>query len=257
MTVAPGRAPESEEALPDEGLSGHRGRAAERAVAVTRSICPYLGTLDGSWVSAEPSRDHRCLAVAPPALPAPDKQRRVCLGDGHGACATFIAARELHRAASDARPTAPWHFSRPTPVVLDHGHSPAAIVARARARSIGQIVLVGLMAVAFATVVVARFPTVEPSAAVANITASATAAPSVAPASPSPAPVQASPSPSPAPASASPSPQPAVEVYRVRSGDTLLAIAERYGTTVKAIMELNAIEDAKLIRVGQRLEIPS
>jgi LysM repeat protein len=44
--------------------------------------------------------------------------------------------------------------------------------------------------------------------------------------------------------------------YTVRPGDTLSAIAARYGTTVQAIAELNGIENPSLIRVGQVLRIP-
>lgn len=41
--------------------------------------------------------------------------------------------------------------------------------------------------------------------------------------------------------------------YEVEPGDTLSAIAERFDTTIDAIMELNDIEDAALIFVGQKL----
>lgn len=43
--------------------------------------------------------------------------------------------------------------------------------------------------------------------------------------------------------------------YTVEAGDTLFAIAERFDTTVDAIMELNDIEDAALIFVGQVLTV--
>jgi LysM repeat protein len=44
--------------------------------------------------------------------------------------------------------------------------------------------------------------------------------------------------------------------YRVRSGDTLAAIAGRFGTTVKALQALNGIDNPRLIRIGQVLQIP-
>ncbi|KAH0795470.1 LysM peptidoglycan-binding domain-containing protein [Histomonas meleagridis] len=44
--------------------------------------------------------------------------------------------------------------------------------------------------------------------------------------------------------------------YTVKSGDTLSAIAARYGTTVSAICSLNGISNANLIYVGQVLKIP-
>jgi LysM repeat protein len=42
----------------------------------------------------------------------------------------------------------------------------------------------------------------------------------------------------------------------VVSGDTLSAIAGRYGTTVAALRELNNISDPSKLRVGQVLRIP-
>jgi len=49
---------------------------------------------------------------------------------------------------------------------------------------------------------------------------------------------------------------PTVITYTVQSGDRLIKIAERFGTTVDAIAEANAIEDKNLIRAGQVLIIP-
>jgi murein DD-endopeptidase MepM/ murein hydrolase activator NlpD len=44
-------------------------------------------------------------------------------------------------------------------------------------------------------------------------------------------------------------------VYRVRSGDTLSAIARRRGTTVKEICRKNGIRPTSVLRVGQRLKV--
>jgi len=46
-------------------------------------------------------------------------------------------------------------------------------------------------------------------------------------------------------------------VYVVVPGDTLYGIAERFGTTVDAIVAANDIADARLISVGQKLVIPT
>ncbi|HLO34854.1 MAG TPA: LysM peptidoglycan-binding domain-containing protein, partial [Candidatus Deferrimicrobium sp.] len=43
--------------------------------------------------------------------------------------------------------------------------------------------------------------------------------------------------------------------YRVEKGDTLLAIASRYGTTAARIRTLNALTSATL-KIGQVLKIP-
>lgn len=57
----------------------------------------------------------------------------------------------------------------------------------------------------------------------------------------------------------SPSPTPATnpETYTVVAGDTLWDIAERFETTIAAIVELNALADADSIEIGQVLKLPS
>jgi LysM repeat protein len=45
--------------------------------------------------------------------------------------------------------------------------------------------------------------------------------------------------------------------YIVKSGDTLSAIAKKFGTTVAAIAALNDISNVNLIRTGKKLSIPS
>ncbi|MCL4863632.1 MAG: M23 family metallopeptidase [Caldilineaceae bacterium] len=50
--------------------------------------------------------------------------------------------------------------------------------------------------------------------------------------------------------------QDGVGSYTVVSGDTLSAIAQRFGVTVEALVQLNGISDPSLIRVGQVLLIP-
>lgn len=44
-------------------------------------------------------------------------------------------------------------------------------------------------------------------------------------------------------------------VYMVKKGDTLSAIAKKYGTTVDALVKLNGIKNPNLITVGQKLKI--
>ena len=65
----------------------------------------------------------------------------------------------------------------------------------------------------------------------------------------------ASPTPIPAPPTSIP-PAPAGTIYTVRWGDTLFAIATRFGVTVEAIKSANGLS-SDTIRVGQQLIIPS
>jgi LysM repeat protein len=46
------------------------------------------------------------------------------------------------------------------------------------------------------------------------------------------------------------------EVYIVQSGDSVWSIAQRFGTTVEAIVEANDLENPSALQVGQQLIIP-
>jgi LysM repeat protein len=65
------------------------------------------------------------------------------------------------------------------------------------------------------------------------------------------------PTPPPAPSSEPPvESEPGPFIYIVQTGDTLSAIARRFGVAVVAIVEANRIQDPNVIRPGQRLLIP-
>jgi LysM repeat protein len=51
-------------------------------------------------------------------------------------------------------------------------------------------------------------------------------------------------------------PKPTAASHRVTAGQTLSSIAQRYGTTVRAIQAANDLSDANLVVVGQLLTIP-
>jgi LysM repeat protein len=94
------------------------------------------------------------------------------------------------------------------------------------------------------------------SAALPVVTQRPTARPSVTPepeTSPS-APPTVAPSAGP---TATPAPAETFRTYRVASGDTLSAIAAEFGTTSRAIADLNGISVNSTLRIGQVLKIPN
>jgi lysozyme len=55
----------------------------------------------------------------------------------------------------------------------------------------------------------------------------------------------------------SPSASASLQTYTVQPGDTLSAIAVRFGVTVSALASVNGIQDPNVIQAGQVLQIPS
>ena len=242
------------------------------------AICPFLATASGAWRAAFPVSEHRCTAVVPAVRIAPAKQRRLCLAASHETCATYLAALELRAStrgspsATDARMGRHRPIPSTTPVLLERPR-PALPVPATMQRGVGQLVLVALLAVAFVAIFFARLgsapaaspgPTSSASAAIAaspttpsSPSASAVTSPSTSP-SASPTPVR-TPRPSVRP---SPHPSPSAGAtgaggtYTVKSGDTLSGIASRFGTTVKALAQLNGLVAPYVIHPGQVLQIP-
>lgn len=98
--------------------------------------------------------------------------------------------------------------------------------------------------------------TVPPTAAT---TPTATAAPTSEPtAVPTATPEPTAVPPTAIPPTAAPAPPVAQRTYTVQPGDTLLSIAEKFNTTVTAIVEANNLtpQQADALRVGQELVIP-
>jgi LysM repeat protein len=248
----------------------------------TAAVCPYLMSADGRWRASTPAREHRCTVVTPPAVLAAEKQRRLCLSPDHVGCSTYLAALaatdqtvdgDAHGSGQDpsrhVRPVA-----RTAPLLLDHGRLAIGVPAMATERGVGQSGLVALMAVAFAAIVVARLSGGGPSLIPAQVGVSASPSPSIAASAPptvAPAasdvpvasgpaptlvPTEVEPTPVPAEPSVAPPPSSAPTTYKVRSGDTLGAIAREFDTTVKVLMQLNGIDDPRLLHVGQVLQLP-
>jgi len=247
----------------------------------TAAVCPYLLSADGRWRASTPAREHRCTVVTPPAILAADKQRRLCLSPGHVGCSTYLAALAATDETFDADPHGsgmdPDRHLRPVartaPLLLDHGRLAIGVPAISTERGAGQSGLVALMAVAFAAIVVARLSGGGPNLTPAQVgvdaspspSMAASPAPTMAPSSDVPAasgpaptlvPTEVEPTPVPAEPSAAPPPSSAPKTYKVRSGDTLGAIAREFGTTAKVLMQLNGIDNARLLHVGQVLQLP-
>ena len=225
-------------------------------------ICPYLVAVDGGWRSSAVAREHRCRAVAPPAPLAAEKQRRLCLTGDYPLCATFEAARAARPVAHDRLPTLPRPLARTAPVVLDHGRLAVGMPEVRADRTTVQAVLVALLVIAFAAIVLARAasggvpagPVESPPAGIASQPAGAASA---APSRPSDsADPTAGASGAGAGASGSPDASGATQTYKVKSGDTLVGIAAKFGTTTKAIADLNGITNPASLKTGQVLRIP-
>ena len=252
---------------------GNRPAAAAPDPVIDRTlsqVCPYLVAADGQWRSSTVAREHRCGAVAPPALLAAEKQRRLCLTADHMTCTTFDAARAARPIGPDRQPTLPRPLARATPMILDHGRIAITVPAFRSERSVGQAALIILMALAFALIVFAKLSGGSSPAGVAGASASPRASAGASATTKSPRPSSgATTAPSSAPSgsaaasgdvggSASPgaTAKPATRTYRVKAGDTLIGIAAKYGTTPKAIAKLNGITNTANLHVGQVLKIP-
>jgi LysM repeat protein len=254
------------------------------------AICPYLMSADRAWRSTVPSRDLRCTAVEPASLLTQDKQRRLCLVAEHRSCATFQAATGGGDLGSVVAPRHPERVVGPSgrpivrtaPVVLDNARLVMALPALRLERGVAQAALIGLMALAFVAILLARLSvgTGTPGApgGVAGVGAGATATPATTPTAtavaaaetdtpertlvpsdvePSAAtPTEAAPSSTPGATPEPPEATPKPETYKVKRGDTLSEIAAEYGTTARKLMKLNDITDPTKLRVGQVLELP-
>lgn len=239
-------------------------------------VCPLLGLVgDRRSVIDGVDAGHRCHAERPPQALSRQEQAQLCLTPAHPRCERYLR----HVAASGGGvpgrlPIGDGLVS--TRMVLTPTPAWRGIAGRARRAPRGPLVLgAGAALVLGAAGIAVVSGVIQPGAADASPTASpdpsSSASPTVAStATPRPTPsptagpsteATAAPTlaptavPTPLPTSA-PTPPPAQTTYVVQGGDTLAAIAQRFGTTVQALQAANGIEDPNEIVVGQVLVIP-
>jgi LysM repeat protein len=240
--------------------------------------CPFLLAEAGGWRLQMPSRDHRCAAFSPAAPLAPEKQARLCLTEGHTACATYlasVAAREARLGAPPPERATRWGLARTTTVIEDPGgirwRLLSVLLDRRRWPAIPALLLVVALSALAVTGLrgvlsssgVAASPSL-PAVAVVSNPPDATEAPAVVTEPPLTLPPTGSVPPTVAPATAAPAsaaptkaPKPTFRTYKVRSGDTLSGIATKFHTTAAAIAQLNHIAVSSILSVGQVLKIPN
>ncbi len=117
------------------------------------------------------------------------------------------------------------------------------------------LAILALLLVAGCGQMITRPTPPAPPAATATPTA---ALPPTAP--PTTAPPANTPANAPAPYTPEPTPTPTLTptpiIHTIQSGETLIALAGRYGVSVQAIQETNGIIDPRALRIGQQLIIP-
>ena len=244
-----------------------------RDAAAVHEICPYLLSEDGAWRAAQPSRDHRCNAVRPPAALTTTKQRSLCLGTGHVDCATFRAAEGI---AADRRPAASgglWPASRSTLLVLEPAGGSVRVRSGAGERIAPiRVAIVGLLALAIVVVVGARILLPSGNQPVASGPGDGTIPSASALVSPGPS-VEVTPEPTVVPSDSAepttapsptatpaptktPAPSKSSQTYTVKYGDNLSGIAAAYHVTVAALRAANGLAVGAILHPGDVLIIP-
>jgi hypothetical protein len=233
-------------------------------------VCPLLAlagergaTVDG--VDAA----HRCFAEDPPAPLDRATQAQLCLTDAHARCERYLAFASRTGASTPGRSRIADGFVT-TRLLLAPQPAWRGMAGRARgARLTPWVVGSGVAALGLAGAAIAGPLLGDRGSGAASASITPSASPSAEPTpratpspSPSPSPTASprptpSPTPTPVPQTPAPTPVPTpVQTYTVAQGDTLAAIADRFGTSVGVLQAANGIEDPDEIFVGQVLVIP-
>ena len=245
-------------------------RAVDATVGGSRA-CPFLVAEGGGWRLDIPSRDHRCGAVSPPASLSPEKQARLCLTAGHVGCATYLAsmdARGTRLGAPVADRATRWGLARTTTVIEDAGGLRSQVTSLLSDRRRWPAIPAVLLVVTLIVLAVSGFRGGGPATANATPTPALTSTPTTTthpttrPSAPAETagPSATAPAPSARPSAtpvASTGPTETFRIYKVKSGDTLSLIASKYGTTSRAIADLNGFKVTTTLHIGQVLKIPN
>lgn len=219
------------------------------------SVCPYLASEDGTYRSATPDANHRCVAVDPPATLPLAFQERFCLTERHPRCEMYKFARE--RSQDDGVPIPADRLAatatRPVQGAAGGGSSNRpAIVAAAGIGGVAVLVL--LLVLIMGSCSGGGGETEEPSAE-AQPTQGAQATPTPRP-TPTP---DRGPTPTPdADATEPPDVSGMTVFYEIQEGEALLKIAERFDITRNRLRKDNPVlEDmAPADMPGEVIEIP-
>jgi LysM repeat protein len=231
-------------------------------------ICPFLALGDDLRTAIDGfDAEHRCLALDDAPVIDRMRQAQFCLSDAHIDCERFkerLAAINEERHGRSITPDARFLSTR---LILEseprwrrRPMSPARVAwtRQVAAGGAAVVLLTGIAAAstnAFGLLADApekSSPTDQPAPGTASASPSAEETERLfVAATPSP-PAAQTPTPRPTPAA---TPKPTRRVYVVQLGDTLDAIAVRYGTTISALMAANGL-GSDLINVGQVLVIP-
>jgi hypothetical protein len=230
--------------------------------------CPFLAAIDIQDrlrpASLTPDTANRCLSTGEPVAPTARDQAALCLSGEQAACPRFV------RATRGVRADAP---------IPAHGPRISAPIAAAGAVVALAALLAGvsLAAEGDLSVGLGGASSSAPAATAGAAGPAASSGGSVAAASLAPATPAATPVPTPAPSVASPTPAstpapkpkkyagltacPGVDdcyIYVVKRGDTLAAVAARYGLTLDEVLARNPkIRDPGLIVLGQKIRMPT
>jgi LysM repeat protein len=205
--------------------------------------------------------------VSPAPALSVEKQSRLCLTAAYPSCATYLASMEARGSRLGAPPgdqATRWGLTRTTAVIEDAGGVRSRVVGALTDRRrwpavpavllLTGLIVLGLSGLRGTPASAVSSPSPSTPVVDASPTPRVTPRATQAPATPEPT-VAATLAPTAAPTSTGPTES--FRIYTVRNGDTLSAIASTYGTTSRAIADLNGIKVSTTLHAGDKLKIPN